>query len=85
MNTNPRLSDFILANIEPILMAWEDFARTIEPPALAMNDEDLRDHARQMLATFAEDIQTAQSDADRVAKSKGLAKRGRQSRAMSAW
>jgi len=50
-----------------------------------MNDEDLRDHARQMLATFAEDIQTAQSDADRVAKSKGLAKRGRQSRAMSAW
>lgn len=78
MNTNPRLSDFILANIEPILMAWEDFARTIEPPALTMDDEELRDHARQMLGTFAEDIQTAQSDADSVAKSKGLAKRGRQ-------
>lgn len=78
MNTNPRLSDFILANIEPILMAWEDFARTIEPPALTMDDEELRDHARQMLGAFAEDIKTAQSDADSVAKSKGLAKRGRQ-------
>jgi len=78
MHTNPRLSDFILANIEPILMAWEDFARTIEPPALTMDDEELRDHARQMLGTFAEDINTAQSEADSVAKSKGLAKRGRQ-------
>jgi signal transduction histidine kinase len=78
MNTNPRLSDFILANIEPILMAWDDFARTIEPPALTMDDEELRDHAREMLGTFAEDLKTAQSDADSVAKSKGMATRGRQ-------
>lgn len=78
MNANPRLSDFISENIEPILMAWENFARTIEPPALTMDDEELRDHAHQMLCAFAEDIKTAQSDADSVAKSKGLAKRERQ-------
>lgn len=28
-----RLADFIRGNIEPTLQEWEDFARTIEPPA----------------------------------------------------
>jgi len=71
-----RLADFIHANMEAILQAWEDFARTIEPPALTMDDETLRDHARQMLLTFAADLGTYQSDAQRDAKSKGLGRRG---------
>lgn len=71
-----RLSSFIHGNMEPILQAWEDFARTIEPPALTMDDTELRDHARQMLVAFAADLETAQSEAERAAKSKGFGKRG---------
>jgi signal transduction histidine kinase len=70
------LGGFINNNIEPILQAWEDFARTIEPPALTMDDRELRDHARQMLQAFAADLATPQSDHERAAKSKGLGKRG---------
>lgn len=70
------LSSFIEDNVEPILQAWEDFARTIEPPALAMDDTELRDHARQMLHAFAADLRTSQSEHERAAKSKGLGKRG---------
>lgn len=70
-----RLADFIHANMEAILQAWEDFARTVEPPALNMDDEALRDHAREMLLAFAGDLRTHQTDAQRDAKSKGLGRR----------
>jgi signal transduction histidine kinase len=74
--TQHRLGSFIQHNMEPILQAWEDFARTIEPPALTMDDTELRDHARQMLQAFAADLATSQTEPERVAKSKGLGKRG---------
>ena len=70
-----RLADFIRDNMEAILQEWENFARTIEPPALTMNDEELRDHARVMLLAFADDLAAYQSDHERIAKSKGLGKR----------
>ena len=73
---NSRLGSFIHDNMEKILQAWEDFARTIEPPALTMDDTELRDHARQMLVAFATDLGTSQSEPERAAKSKGLGKRG---------
>ena len=73
---NYRLGSFIHDNMEKILQAWEDFARTIEPPALTMDDAELRDHARQMLVAFAKDLGTSQSEPERAAKSKGLGKRG---------
>lgn len=73
---NNRLGSFIHDNMEKILQAWEDFARTIEPPALTMDDTALRDHARQMLVAFAKDLGTVQSEPERAAKSKGLGKRG---------
>ena len=62
--------------MESILQAWEDFARTIEPPALTMDDTQLRDHAKQMLHAIASDLGTAQSEQERASKSKGLGKRG---------
>jgi len=62
--------------MESILQAWEDFARTIEPPALAMDDRELRDHAKQMLHAIANDLGTAQSEQERARKSKGLGERG---------
>ncbi|WUR11592.1 sensor histidine kinase [[Empedobacter] haloabium] len=71
-----RLADFIEENMEQILQAWEDFARTIEPPALTMDDAALRDHARQMLHAFASDLATAQTALQQAEKSKGLAARG---------
>jgi len=52
-----RLATFIEQNLEPILQAWEDFARTIEPPALTMDDKELRDHAKQMLEVIAKDLE----------------------------
>jgi signal transduction histidine kinase len=70
-----RLSDFILTNMETILQAWEDFARTIEPPALTMDDQELRDHARQMLTTIAADLKTSQSEQEQSEKSLGLGER----------
>jgi signal transduction histidine kinase len=82
--TQHRLGDFIRENIGPILQAWEDFARTIEPPALTMDDEELRDHARQMLLAFAADIDAPQSDRERAAKSKGLGKRDHEDTAAEA-
>ena len=73
--TQYRLDSFIHDNMEQILQAWEDFARTIEPPALTMDDTELRDHARLMLLAFAQDLRTPQSDLERAAKSKGLGQR----------
>lgn len=75
--TQHRLADFITGNMEPILQAWEDFARTIEPPALTMDDVELRDHARQMLEAIAKDLSLPQSPQETLDKSKGLAKRER--------
>lgn len=71
-----RLSDFIRGNIEPILQGWEDFARTVNPPALTMDDAELRDHAHQMLMAFANDLDTFQSDRERMEKSQGMGERG---------
>lgn len=71
-----RLSDFILNNMEVILQGWEEFARTIEPPALTMDDVELRDHARQLLTVIAADLRTPQSDHQQSEKSKGNGPRG---------
>ena len=68
-----RFATFIEQNLEPILQAWEDFARSIEPPALIMDDNELRDHARQMLEVIAKDLTAPQTDRESTQKSKGLA------------
>jgi signal transduction histidine kinase len=64
--------------MEPILQAWEDFARTIEPPALTMDDTELRDHAKMMLTVIADDLKTPQSPLEQAEKSKGKGPRGEQ-------
>jgi len=65
-----RLADFILSNIEPILMDWEVFARSIAPGE-KMTELALRDHAADILKATVDDMKTAQSAAERSAKSKG--------------
>lgn len=69
-----RLSQFIKDNIEPILVDWEAFARTMIPPAETMSVSELRDHAHDILLTIAEEMDTVQSEHERQAKSRGLAK-----------
>jgi signal transduction histidine kinase len=68
-----RLSDFILANREPILAEWEDFARTCEPASAPMGIVALRDHANEMLTVIAADLATSQGSAAQAEKSKGHA------------
>ncbi len=68
-----RLADFILDNIEPILQAWEDFAKTITPASIGMDSVALRDHAEQMLRTIAADLRTSQTRKEAIAKSHGEA------------
>jgi signal transduction histidine kinase len=69
-----RLADFILANREPILCEWEEFARTCAPASGTMDVEALRDHADQMLTVIAADLQTVQDPLKQSEKSKGRAR-----------
>ena len=66
-----RLSDFIVANREQILVEWEAFARTCAPASGSMDIEALRDHAAEMLGVIAEDLNTPQSGHEQAEKSKG--------------
>ncbi|WP_076997816.1 sensor histidine kinase [Variovorax sp. KK3] len=70
-----RLSKFIKENIEPILVEWEAFARTMIPPAETMSVVELRDHAHGILLAIADEMETLQTEDQREAKSKGLAPR----------
>jgi hypothetical protein len=70
-----RLSDFILEHMEPILQAWEDFARTIESGVATMDRKTLRDHASQMLKVIVVDLDTPQTAREQAEKSKGLGPR----------
>jgi len=65
-----RLAEFILANIEPILMEWESFARSLLPGA-DMTIVALRDDAGSILLATARDMQNRQSLEQQVSKSKG--------------
>jgi len=68
-----KLSSFIRDNLEKILMEWDAFARTLEPAASEMSGLALRDDARQVLLSIAQDIDTEQSPSQQIEKSKGLA------------
>ncbi len=65
-----RLADFILTNIEPILVEWEAFARSVWPGA-ATDPHELRDHAGDILRATASDMFSVQSTAQQSDKSKG--------------
>jgi signal transduction histidine kinase len=70
-----RLADFIVSNIEPILMEWEVFARGITPGA-KMDALALRDHASEILVATVQDMKSSQSAAERSAKSRDHGHRG---------
>ncbi|MBC7438207.1 MAG: HAMP domain-containing histidine kinase [Bdellovibrionales bacterium] len=65
------LSTFMLNHTEEILVEWESFARTLQPAAVLMTSEALRDHAQGIIKAIAADIECYQSDAEQVEKSHG--------------
>lgn len=71
-----RLSEFIRINMEQILQAWEEFAKTIEPPALTMDSIALRNHASHIFKAIADDLDRSQTLEEEISKSKGNGERG---------
>ena len=65
-----RLPDFIVANIEPILVEWEAFARAIWPGA-ATDPATLRDDAEEMLRAVGAVMRSDQTLTQQSDKSKG--------------
>jgi signal transduction histidine kinase/ActR/RegA family two-component response regulator len=66
-----RLADFILANVEPILVEWESFARSLWPNGVTADPAELRDEAEDILHAIAVDMQSDQTGAQQAEKSKG--------------
>jgi signal transduction histidine kinase/ActR/RegA family two-component response regulator len=66
-----RLADFILANLEPILVDWESFARSIWPKGAHADPAELRDEAGDILRLTAVDMQSSQTAVQRADKSRG--------------
>ncbi len=67
-----KLSEFILHDMEAILVQWEAFARTM-PIASSLDALALRDHAEQILIAICKDIDLDQTAEAQSRKSRGLA------------
>ena len=52
-----RLADFILRDMESILVEWEAFAASLFPAAASMTPLALRDEAKEILEAVAKDLQ----------------------------
>jgi signal transduction histidine kinase len=74
-----RLADFISANIEPILVEWESFARSIWPPGAPAEPAELRDAAEQILRAIIAEMATDQSLQEQSEKSMGRGAKGAES------
>ena len=68
-----RLADFILRDMESILVEWEAFAATLFPAAASMTPLALRDDAKQILEAVAKDLSTSQTKQAQIDKSLGRA------------
>lgn len=70
-----RLADFILRDMEAILVEWEAFALTLFPAAANPTRLTLRDHAQQILEAVAKDLTTPQTRQAQTDKSLGRARK----------
>src|SRR6476469_7756164 len=66
-----RLSEFILRDMEHIILQWEQFASTQWPAAASMKSRALRDHAQEILQAVVNDLSTSQTEQAQAEKSKG--------------
>lgn len=67
-----RLSSFIREHKEEIAEEWVDYARGYIGVAAKMDLKEIRDHIIEMLDRIADDMDTAQTNAQQKVKSKGL-------------
>lgn len=65
------LSTFIRSNLDAIVGEWELFATSLLPVAGTMSRLALRDHCREILLAAVADMQTHETESERVAKSQG--------------
>ncbi|HZS41811.1 MAG TPA: sensor histidine kinase [Polyangia bacterium] len=68
-----RLTEFIQENHKKIVAEWVAFARTLTPWATGLNDDELRDHAAELLTAVVSDMRSSQTKTEQSDKSKGLA------------
>src|SRR5436190_9188001 len=66
-----RLAQFIIENLEEIMVEWEAFATSLLAPGQTMTSLALRDHATHILQAIALDIEEGQTDLEQAYKSKG--------------
>lgn len=57
--------------MENILSEWEEFARSLHPDTALMSPEQLRDHGKEILEAIAVDIESDETQAQQIKKSKG--------------
>jgi hypothetical protein len=69
------LSDFIRANLQQILADWEAFAETLRPASLNLSRKELRNTAADILHAVADDMESAQTPAQQLQKSRGELRR----------
>lgn len=60
------LSDFILENLESILQAWEEFARSVDTPMPPLDSVGLRDHGEYILRHVALDMCPSQNSQQQI-------------------
>lgn len=71
-NAGMRLSTFITANLETILLEWAAFAGKQLPAATNMDEIALLDHGRTMLQEIVVNMRRPESEIERKAKSEGI-------------
>lgn len=64
-------AEFIRESTDEIVAQWAEFARTQIPAARDLPEHDLRDHAKLLLQSMADDMQTPQSSTEQHQKSRG--------------
>lgn len=65
-----RLSEFIRKNLEVLLQEWDQYAVSVHF-GKSLNQEKLRDHAKEMLCAIATDLTIPQTGKEQTEKSKG--------------
>lgn len=65
------LARFISDNLDDILAEWERFAETLYPAAKGLERKALRDFARGMLQTIAQEMEQPQTEDARTEKARG--------------
>jgi signal transduction histidine kinase len=71
-----RVAQFIRTYPDEIEAQWEKFAKAISSFAPGLSESSLRDHLREILLAIVDDMESLQSEEQRLEKSEGNKKRG---------